>query len=145
MKKMKLLAASLLVAAPFAAFANGTATDDFTVTAIVDPYCEVTNGASDISVSYNPFDSNDVTATTTTEFNCVAGTNYTINVITDGALDGTNTSDTLSFTAAPSISSGTDSDGLTGTESVDIAITIPAQQNVSVDTYTDTVIVEISY
>ncbi|MDQ7055732.1 MAG: hypothetical protein Q9M89_04305 [Persephonella sp.] len=140
----KLVVASILAAAPFAAFA-GTASDDFTVTATVDPYCEIVSGASDVSVSYNPFDSSDVSETTTTEFNCVMGTNYTINVVTDGSLEGSGTSATLTFTATPSATSGTDTDGLTGTEAVDIAITIPAGQNVPVDVYSDTVTVEIGY
>ncbi len=142
----KLLAGAILAAAPFAAFADGpVTTDDFTVTATVDAYCEVVNVAPDVSVSYNPFDSSPVTATTTTEFNCVKGTDYTINVITDGTLEGATTTDTLSFTATPSVTGGTDSDGLAGTETVDIAIVIPAGQDVSVDTYSDTVTVEIGY
>ncbi|WP_457642893.1 spore coat protein U domain-containing protein [Persephonella sp.] len=124
----------------------GTASDDFTVTATVDPYCEVTTPAGDVSVTYNPYDATATQDSTTVGFNCVAGTNYSISVITDGTLEGSaDPANTLSFTATPSVTSGTDSDGMAGEESVDIAIVIPAGQDVPVDTYSDTVTVEISY
>jgi spore coat protein U-like protein len=139
----KLLAAAVIAAAPFAAMA-GTASDDFTITATVDPYCEVTTGADDISVSYNPFDASDVTASTTTEFNCVKNTPYSISVSAPSALTGTG-SDSLSFSVSPTSATGTDTDGLAGVESFTMNITIPAGQDVAVDTYTGTVTVDINY
>ena len=139
----KLLVAAVIAAAPFAAMA-GTASDDFTITATVDPYCEIENGATDISVGYNPFDASDVTASATTEFNCVKNTNYTISVTAPSALTGPG-SETLNFSVSPTSATGADSDGLAGVESFTMNITIPAGQDVAVGTYTGTVTVDISY
>ncbi|SNZ07924.1 Spore Coat Protein U domain-containing protein [Persephonella hydrogeniphila] len=140
----KLLAAAVIAAAPFAAFA-GTASDDFTITATVDPYCEIENGASDISVSYNPFDTSDVTASTTTEFNCVKNTGYTISVNAPSALTGSTYGESLNVSVSPTSGSGTDTDGLGGTEQFTMNITIPAGQDVATDTYSGTVTVDINY
>ncbi len=142
----KLVIASLTAAViPFAAMAAGTATDDFTITAEVNPYCEVTTGASDISVTYNPYDDTDVTATTTTQFNCVKGTGYSITVTAPAALTGQNNGDLLPITVSPTSGSGTDTDGISGVESFDMTVTIAAGADVSVDTYTGTVTVDINY
>ncbi|WP_457623309.1 spore coat protein U domain-containing protein [Persephonella sp.] len=142
----KVLLSALMVGVVTTGAMAGTASDDFTVTATVDPYCEVTTPANDLTIPYNPFNTADATATTSTEFNCVNGTSYTINVVYDGTLEGaTDPTQTLSFTATPDITSGTDTDGLASTNSVSIAIVIPAGQDVPVDSYSDSVTVEINY
>ncbi|WP_456392484.1 spore coat protein U domain-containing protein [Persephonella sp.] len=142
----RVLLSALMVGVVTTGAMAGTASDDFTVTATVDPYCEVTNPALDVTIPYNPFDEDAATATTSTEFNCVNGTSYTINVVYDGTLEGaTDPTQTLSFTATPDISSGTDNDGLATSNTVNIAITIPAGQDVPVDSYSDSVTVEINY
>ena len=144
----KLVIAGLTAAViPFAAMAagNGSVSDDFTITATVAPYCEITNGAQDVSVNYNPYDSNDVTASATTKFNCVKGTSYNISVTAPTALQGQNTGDSLNISVSPTSNSGADNNGMAGEESFAMTITIPAGQDVSVDTYTGTVTVDISY
>lgn len=141
----KLVIAGLTAAViPFAAMA-GTASDDFQITATVSPYCEITNGAEDIAVNYNPYNEEAVTASATTEFNCVKGTSYTISVDAPSALTSDDTTDTLAINVSPTSGSGTDSNGMAGEESFAMTVTIPAGQDVSVGTYTGTVTVEINY
>ncbi len=143
--KMKKLVALMLVGAVTSTAAlAGTATDTFNINVTVDPYCEVVNSATDINVAYNPFDTSNTTASTVTDFNCVKETSYTINA-TGTSLTGALYGDTLTYNLSLSNTGGVDSDGLAGTESTTITVTIPAGQDVSVDTYSATVTVDITY
>jgi len=146
----KLLAAAVIAAAPFAAMA-GTVSDDFTITATVAEKCVILNGPADITVNYDPFDTNPVTDSTTVEYDCVKQTTYDISVSPqNGYLTGQTHGDTLNYnytTNPASLTGLTDTDGIVSgsPEQLVINVEIPAGQNVSVDTYTDTVDVTITY
>ncbi len=146
----KLLAAAVIAAAPFAAMA-GTVSDDFTITANVAEKCVILNGPADITVNYDPFNTNSVTDSTTVEYDCVKQTSYNLTVQgQNGVLTGATHGDTLTYnlTTNPSSLSGlTDGNGIVSgsPETLTINVEIPAGQNVSVDTYTEIVDVTISY
>ena len=144
----KLLAAAVIAAAPFAAMA-GSVSDDFTITANVAEKCVINNGPADITVNYDPFDTNPVTDSTSVEYDCVKETTYNITVQgQNGVLIGANNGDTLNYslTTNPANLNGlTDTDGIGNPQTLTINVEIPANQNVSVDTYTETVDVTITY
>lgn len=140
----KLVALMLVGAVTSTAALAGTATDTFNINVTVDPYCEIVSSATDINVAYNPFDTSDTTATTVTGFNCVKETGYTINA-TGTSLTGSNYGDTLNYNLTLSNTGGVDTNGLAGDESTTVTVTIPAGQDVSVDTYSAVVTVDITY
>ncbi|ACO04461.1 MAG TPA: hypothetical protein DEP48_07310 [Persephonella sp.] len=153
MKKLVALALAGAVTST-AAFALS---DDFKITATVAEKCVINTNAADISVNYDPFITSDYTDSTNIVFNCVKGTSGTISWTASGVLSSTDPaiSDTLSYSLSAtlngsSINSGdafTDSNGIgSGNEEIlSFDITIPAQQNVNVGTYEDTVTVNIVY
>ena len=147
---MKKLLAAVLIAAPMAAVA-GTVSDDFTITANVAEKCVILNGPADISVNYDPFDTTPVTDSTTVEYDCVKQTTYDITVQgQNGVLTGSTHGDTLTYnltTNPASLTGLTDTNGIVSgsPETLTIDVEIPAGQNVSVDTYTETVDVTITY
>ncbi|WP_293446132.1 spore coat protein U domain-containing protein [Persephonella sp.] len=146
----KLLAAAVIAAAPFAAMA-GTVSDDFTITANVAEKCVILSGPADITVNYDPFDTNPVTASTSVDYDCVKQTTYDITVQgQNGVLTGATYGESLTYnltTNPASLTGLTDTNGIVaGTpETLTIDVEIPPGQNVSVDTYTETVDVTITY
>ncbi len=156
MKKLAALALSGAVIST-AAFA-GTESDDFTITANVAEKCVINNAAADIVINYDPFDTTDATDSTSITFNCVKGTsgNISWSSANGGKLkDPANATDELSYDLDVDlngnvINSGdpfTDNNGIgTGNEeTLTFDVTVQAQQNVAVGTYTDTISVNITY
>ncbi len=147
---MKKFVAAALIAAPLAAMA-GTASDSFTITANVAEKCVIINGPQDITVNYDPFDTNPVTASTSVDYDCVKQTTYDITVQgQNGVLTGATYGDTLTYnlsTNPSSLTGLTDTNGIVSgsPETLTIDVEIPAGQNVAVDTYTETVDVTITY
>ncbi|MBK3332087.1 hypothetical protein GWK41_03265 [Persephonella atlantica] len=88
----KLLAASILAAAPFAAFA-GTATGNFDITVNVLDSCTISD-PSNITIDYDYYNPTTTSGSTSATISCIANSTYTLKV--DGT-DIAGTSQTLNI------------------------------------------------
>ncbi len=146
----KLLAAAVIAAAPFAAMA-GTVSDQFDINVTVVEYCELNQGAPDISFDYNPLqDSYTGTTSTSTVIDCVNGTTYNVNYPPSVQLQNTN-GDTITALISLSNNDSTDSNGdyiSTGQSTITYNVSIDTSASntyVAGTTYTGTVSVTINY
>ncbi|WP_456401957.1 hypothetical protein [Persephonella sp.] len=129
----------------------GGPNDDFNIQANVVKVCNIIEGASDVVLNYDPFETNYVTGvnkeTTQVEFNCSKGTTYTWTVTFDGTLENTtDPNDVLNATVIPTTANSTDSNGTLFNEIITFTILIGTNQNpVAGATYQDTVDLTLSW
>ncbi|WP_029520834.1 spore coat protein U domain-containing protein [Persephonella sp. IF05-L8] len=161
--KKKIIAAALGVGVIWnVAVATGTATDDYTITATVSPYCEILS-LSDVTLSYNPYTPPVTSETTAFSFKCVKGTNFTISATSANGGYLVKTDDPterisyslgvlVQYSSVSAYSPDVFVTDLSATSqtkeppSVALRFTnIASGQNVSIGTYTDTVTLQISY
>lgn len=161
--KRKIIASILGVGVAWSvAVAEGTATDDYTVTATVQPYCEILS-LSDVTLDYNPYDPPVTSDISNFSFRCVKGTNFEISATSTngGYLVKTDNPDEkiayslgvlVQYSSASAYSPNVFTIPLSATaetkEPPTLALrftNIPFGQNVSIGTYTDTVTLTITY
>ncbi|WP_297455547.1 spore coat protein U domain-containing protein [Persephonella sp.] len=161
--KRKIVASILGVGVAWSvAVAEGTATDNYTVTATVQPYCEILS-LSDVTLEYNPYKPPVTSKSAAFSFKCVKGTNFTISATSAngrylvkaddpdekiayslGVLIQYSSSSAYSpdvFTTPLSATAETKEPPVAALRFTNIS----SGQNVSIGTYTDTVTLTITY
>ncbi len=157
------LAAALLLLAPSTAAAAGTATGNLAVSATVIASCSVVTTNPLAFGNYDPISATPNDAATTISVTCTNGSGYDVlmnagggsgatiaarkmtssgNLLTYAIYRDTNRTNLWGVTLGSNVVSGV---GTGAAQSIDVYGRIPANQTAPVGSYTDTVVVTVSY